>query len=239
MEPAEGDRRYFDARVRKGTRRIVHFSRDNDRQTLKEIRKRVGLVFQFPESQIFAETVEKDICFGPMNFGARLPEAKKIAEKAIRQVGLDPVLLRKSPFSLSGGQRRRVALAGVLATEPDILLLDEPAAGLDPHGQREILSLISRWNHEQGMTVVLVTHDMESVARDADAVVVMEKGEVVFHGDVRALFSRTEQLAAWHLDLPDARRFQLELEQRAGIKLPRVCLTADELTDALIEVGRV
>ncbi|MFX3617308.1 MAG: energy-coupling factor transporter ATPase [Sporolactobacillus sp.] len=217
----------------------ITFHSGKDKQALRAIRKRVGMVFQFPESQLFAETVEKDICFGPLNFGATRDQAKLIAERAIRQVKLDPALLKKSPFSLSGGQKRRVAIAGVLAAEPEVLLLDEPCAGLDPAGQKELLSLLSQWNQGRGLTIILVTHDMESVAHFANSVVVMEKGKIVFHDDLHTLFSDTEQLTKWHLGLPEARRFQLELERRSGIKLPHVCLTVDELTDALIEVGLV
>lgn len=213
--------------------------KDADKETLKAVRKRVGLVFQFPESQIFAETVEKDICFGPLNFGAAPDEARAIAAEVIGQVGLDRTFLTKSPFSLSGGQKRRVAIAGILACRPDILLLDEPCAGLDPDGRKEILTLLSRWNREFGMTIVLVTHDMESAARYAQQAVVLVKGKVVFHDFVRRLFTDTERLKKWDLDLPEARRFQLKLEQRSGVKLPGVCLTEEELAKALIEVGRV
>lgn len=217
----------------------ITFNSGKDKQALRAVRKCVGMVFQFPESQIFAETVEKDICFGPLNFGATPEQAKKAAERAILQVGLSPELLKKSPFSLSGGQKRRVAIAGVLAAEPSVLLLDEPCAGLDPSGQREILSLLAQWNQERGLTIILVTHDMESVAHFANSAIVMEKGKIVFHDDVHTLFSDMRQLAKWHLGLPEARQFQHELESCSGIKLPRVCLTTEELTDALIEVGLV
>ena len=160
-----------------------------------------------------------------------------IARNVLEQVGLNPDILTKSPFSLSGGQKRRVAIAGILAMEPDVLVLDEPAAGLDPAGKQEILSLISSWHLERGMTTVLVTHDMDDVVTYADKVIVMDKGQVVFHDDVENVFSDHEQLEKWHLDVPDARRFQLNFERETGIKLPKNCLTLDELADALIEVG--
>lgn len=212
-------------------------SDQKNKEALKTIHKTVGMVFQFPESQLFAETVEKDICFGPLNFGVPLEKAKTIARNVLEQVGLNPDILSKSPFSLSGGQKRRVAIAGILAMEPDVLVLDEPAAGLDPAGKQEILSLISSWHLERGMTTVLVTHDMDDVVAYADKVIVMDKGQVVFHDDVENVFSDHEQLEKWHLDVPDARRFQLNFERETGIKLPKNCLTLDELADALIEVG--
>lgn len=208
-----------------------------NKQTLNAIRKRVGMVFQFPESQLFAETVEKDICFGPINFGVPLEAAKETAKEVLEQVGLQPDLLSKSPFSLSGGQKRRVAIAGILAMKPDILVLDEPGAGLDPTGKKDIMDLISSWHRERKMTTVLVTHDMDDVVTYAENVIVMEKGHVVLHDDVKRVFADHEQLKSWHLDVPEARRFQLNFEQQSGIKLPKVCLTVDELADALIEVG--
>jgi ABC-type cobalt transport system, ATPase component len=225
--PEKGQAEIGDLVVQKGA----------DRRTLKAVRKRVGLVFQFPESQIFAETVEKDICFGPLNFGAAPIEAHAIAEEVISQVGLDHTFLGKSPFSLSGGQKRRVAIAGILACRPEILLLDEPCAGLDPDGQSDILNLLARWNRQRGMTLVLVTHDMESAARYADQAVVLVKGKAVFHDSVRRLFADPAQVKHWDLDLPEARRFQIKLEQRSGVRLPGICLTEEELADALIEVG--
>ncbi|WP_428910181.1 energy-coupling factor transporter ATPase [Niallia sp. Krafla_26] len=212
---------------------------DHNKNALKSIRKKVGMVFQFPESQLFAETVEKDICFGPLNFGVSLEDAKEVAKKVIQQVGLSVDVLEKSPFSLSGGQKRRVAIAGILAMEPDILVLDEPGAGLDPSGKKEIMDLISSWHKERGLTTVLVTHDMEDVISYADEVIVMEKGTIVFHDTAQVLFSNTEQVEKWHLDAPDARRFQLELEKKTGITLNRICLTVEDLADALIEVGLV
>ena len=210
---------------------------EKNKEALKSIRKKVGMVFQFPESQLFAETVEKDICFGPLNFGVPLEEAKSRTKKVIEQVGLSQEILEKSPFSLSGGQKRRVAIAGILAMEPDVLVLDEPGAGLDPSGKKEIMDLISSWHAERGMTTVLVTHDMDDVVHYADEVVVMEKGTVVFHDSIHLLFSNEEQIEKWHLDVPVARRFQMNLENQTGVKLNRVCLTVEELADALIEVG--
>ncbi|CQR47460.1 Energy-coupling factor transporter ATP-binding protein EcfA2 [Paraliobacillus sp. PM-2] len=204
---------------------------------LKHVRQSVGMVFQFPESQLFAETVEQDICFGPMNFGVSKEEAKKSAKDAILNVGLEEAVLSASPFSLSGGQQRRVAIAGVLVMNPDVLVLDEPGAGLDPQGKEEILTLIKYLHESKGITTILVTHDMDDVARYADDVVVMEKGKVVTYKPVHTFFNDVVQLHAWSLDLPEARRLQLRLEEEANVKLPKVCLTIDDLVAALIEVG--
>lgn len=210
---------------------------ENNKKALKSVRKRVGMVFQFPESQLFAETVEKDICFGPLNFGVPLEEAKEIAKKVIEQVGLTTEILFKSPFSLSGGQKRRVAIAGILAMKPDILVLDEPGAGLDPKGKKEIMDLIASWHRDRRLTTLLVTHDMEDVVAYADRVIVMEKGKIVLHDLPERVFADEEKIEQWHLDVPDARRFQLDLEKKIGVRLKRVCLTVDDLADALIEVG--
>ncbi|MBW8350960.1 energy-coupling factor transporter ATPase [Bacillus sp. IITD106] len=212
---------------------------NTNKKDLKKIRQKVGMVFQFPESQLFAETVEKDICFGPLNYGVSEKRSKEIARNAIKMVGLDNDILLKSPFSLSGGQKRRVAIAGVLAMEPDILILDEPGAGLDPQGKKEILALLKKWNQERGMTIVLVTHDMNDVALYAEDVIIMEKGRVAAHVETRLLFSDNKLLNRYFLDVPDVRRLQLKIEDKLRIALPHVCLSVEELADALIEGGYV
>jgi len=212
---------------------------NTNKKDLKKIRQKVGMVFQFPESQLFAETVEKDICFGPLNYGVSEKRSKEIARNAIKMVGLDNDILLKSPFSLSGGQKRRVAIAGVLAMEPDILILDEPGAGLDPQGKKEILALLKKWNQERGMTIVLVTHDMNDVALYAEDVIIMEKGRVAAHVETRLLFSDNKLLNRYFLDVPDVRRLQLKIEDKLRIALSHVCLSVEELADALIEGGYV
>ena len=214
-------------------------TKEPSREILKAVRKRIGMVFQFPESQLFAETVEKDIMFGPLNFGASPADAKQRAEEALEMVGLSREILKRSPFSLSGGQKRRVAIAGVLAMKPDILVLDEPGAGLDPGGKEEILSLLAEWHRLRKMTIVLVTHDMGDVARYCDRVIVMERGKSVFHGDVRSFFTDPDRVAHLGLAVPDARRFQIRLERELGIRFPNICLTEEELADTLIEAGLV
>ncbi|CEI82769.1 Energy-coupling factor transporter ATP-binding protein EcfA2 [Oceanobacillus oncorhynchi] len=215
----------------------VTITLENAKQSVKEARRKVGMVFQFPESQLFAETVEKDIMFGPMNFGVPEAEAKEIALEVIGRVGLDASILSKSPFSLSGGQKRYVAMAGILAMRPDILVLDEPDAGLDPKGKKEVMDLIHAWHKERGLTTLLVTHDMDDAAYYADEVVVMEEGRIVFQGEPEQLFADVSAVHQWGLELPQARKLQVKLEQEAGVTLPQVCLTLDQLADALVEAG--
>ncbi|WP_312094870.1 energy-coupling factor transporter ATPase [Niallia sp.] len=210
-----------------------------DKEAIRKIRKQVGMAFQFPESQLFAETVEKDICFGPLNFGVPLEEAKEIAKKMIELVGLEASILSKSPFSLSGGQKRRVAIAGILAMKPSVLVLDEPGAGLDPQGKKEIMSLISTWHQQEGLTTILVTHDMEDVALYADQVILMDQGKIIKYEKTKTIFSDWDLLESWGIEMPQARRYQMKIEAETGIKLPKICLTLEELADALVSVGLV
>lgn len=204
---------------------------------LKPIREKVGIVFQFPEQQLFEETVMKDICYGPMNFGVSEAEAKKRAIFWLKEVGMPEEVLEKSPFDLSGGQMRRVAIAGVLAMEPEVLILDEPTAGLDPRGRREMMDMFYRLHKERGITLVLVTHSMEDAARYADKVVVMHKGRKVHEAPPRDLFSDSTRLAEWGLGVPEVVKFQRMLEAKAGKPFPKVCLTMDELADMLKQGG--
>jgi energy-coupling factor transport system ATP-binding protein len=200
-------------------------------KNLKSIREKVGIVFQFPEHQLFEETVEKDICFGPLNFGVSEEEAKKRAREAIVQVGLPDDILEKSPFDLSGGQMRRVAIAGVLAMDPECIVLDEPTAGLDPRGRKEIMDLFYHLHQERGLSTILVTHSMEDAARYADHIVIMHKGTVRKKGTPNEIFSAPEELLQLGLDVPEVVRFQLKLEKAFGTKFEKVCLTQDELTE--------
>lgn len=227
--PSEGEVKVGDITIHQG----------KDKKALKSVRKKVGMVFQFPESQLFAETVEKDICFGPMNFGKSMEEAQKIAHEVIKLVGLEPEILSKSPFSLSGGQKRRVAIAGILAMEPEVLVLDEPGAGLDPKGKKEILGLLTLWHKEKKLTTVMVTHDMDDVAQYATNVLVMDHGKVVMNGSVREVFTDIEKLKEWNVDVPDVRKLQLSIEEEMGVCFSKTCLTVEELADELIEVGVV
>lgn len=180
--------------------------------TLKPLRKKAGLVFQFPEYQLFEETIEKDIIFGPKNFGMSEEEAIEIAKEMLNLVGLDESYLARSPFDLSGGQKRRVAIAGILAMNPDILILDEPTAGLDPQGAKEMLNLFKKIN-AQGKTVLLVSHDMNQVLEYCDDVIVMNKGKIERHVSVDELFQETEYLTSLSIDLPIITSFILELNK--------------------------
>ncbi|WP_163655131.1 energy-coupling factor ABC transporter ATP-binding protein [Listeria sp. PSOL-1] len=200
---------------------------------LRDLRKHVGVVFQFPEAQLFEETVEKDICFGPLNFGISDEEARKRARKVIREVGLSEDILTRSPFELSGGQMRRVAIAGVLAMEPDVLVLDEPTAGLDPSGRTEIMEMFHKLHKEKGLTTILVTHSMEDAARYAEQIILMKKGTVIQTATPREIFTKTEQLLELGLLVPDVVRFQHEFEQKFQVKLKTTCLTIEELITAI------
>lgn len=169
------------------------------RKKIRDLRRKVGLVFQFSENQLFEETVESDVAFGPLNFGAKKEDALKIAHEALNQLGLDESFYQKSPFDLSGGEKRRVAIAGVLALKPDILVLDEPTAGLDPRGTRELLNLIKNLNKD-GTTIVLVTHDINIVYEYATDVVVMHNGKVVKASSPTELFK--EDVEQYSLETP-------------------------------------
>ncbi|KLV24158.1 ABC transporter-like protein [Niallia circulans] len=202
-------------------------------KNLRSIRQRVGIVFQFPEQQLFEETVEKDICFGPLNFGIPESEAKIRAVKALSEVGLSEDFLMKSPFDLSGGQMRRIAIAGVLAMEPDVLVLDEPTAGLDPRGRREIMDMFYKLHKERNLTTVLVTHSMEDAAHYADQIVIMNKGKVHRQGTPIEIFKEAEDLAAIGLNVPEVVRFQKKVEAKFGMKMERVHLNMEDFTDEL------
>lgn len=169
---------------------------------LRDIRFKVGLVFQYPEYQIFEETVYKDIAFGPTNMGLDEGEIDKRVRETVKLVGIDDSLLNKSPFELSGGQKRRVAIAGVMAMRPKVLILDEPTAGLDPRGREMILGQIKHYHEETGSTVLLVSHSMEDVARFAQKILVMNKGEVFCYDTPPAVFARADEIAAIGLSVP-------------------------------------
>ncbi|WP_203649371.1 energy-coupling factor ABC transporter ATP-binding protein [Secundilactobacillus yichangensis] len=199
---------------------------------LKPLRKKVGMVFQFPENQLFEETVLKDIAFGPQNFGVSETDAEVLAKRMAGEVGLDGSLLERSPFDLSGGQMRRVAIAGVLALEPEVLVLDEPTAGLDPRGRLEIMTLVTRLREEQGLTIVLITHQMDDVANYADHVIVMGHGALLKQGSPRVIFSDPKWLQEHQLGLPSATKFAYELQQ-GGFKFDHMPLTVTDLADQI------
>ena len=201
---------------------------------LKPLRKKVGIVFQFPEAQLFEETVEKDIAFGPKNFGVSEEEALKIAAEVVKTVGLPEDVLKKSPFDLSGGQMRRVAIAGVLAMKPEVLVLDEPTAGLDPKGRLEMMEMFYKLNKEQKMTIVLVTHQMNDVSDYADHVIVIEAGNVVKEGSPKEVFSDAFWLLEKQLGVPTTLAFVEKLKEK-GWSTDKMPLTLDELADAILE----
>ena len=201
---------------------------------LKPLRKKVGIVFQFPEAQLFEETVEKDIAFGPKNFGVSEEEALKIASEVVKTVGLPEDVLKKSPFDLSGGQMRRVAIAGVLAMKPDVLVLDEPTAGLDPKGRLEMMEMFYKLNKEQNMTIVLVTHQMNDVSDYADHVIVIEAGNVVKEGSPKEVFSDASWLLEKQLGVPTTLAFVEKLKEK-GWSTDKMPLTLDELAEAILE----
>lgn len=203
---------------------------------IKPARKKVGVVFQFPESQLFEETVLKDVAFGPQNFGVSQEEALKIAREKLELVGLAEKNFEKSPFELSGGQMRRVAIAGILAMEPKVLVLDEPTAGLDPKARIEMMELFSHL-HQEGQTVVLVTHNMDDVAEYADKVYLLEKGRVISSGTPQDVFQNVEFLMQHELGVPKTTEFAVKLGQR-GVLFDRLPIKRQELIQMLKEAKK-
>ncbi len=199
------------------------------KQDLKSLRKKAGIVFQYPEHQLFEETVEKDIMFGPRNFGVSEETARLTAAKVIEMVGLPESVLQKSPFDLSGGQMRRVAIAGVLAMNPEVLILDEPTAGLDPAGRVEIMELFYSLHERNNLTTILVTHSMEDASRYADEIAVMHKGELYLHGKPTDIFSEREALQKAGLDVPETVQFLQKWNEKSGLNLALSKFTVDEL----------
>ena len=203
----------------------------------RAIRQRVGLVFQYPENQLFEETVEKDIAFGPKNLGLDEAEITRRVKDAMRRVALDYDELRgRSVFELSGGQMRRVAIAGVLAMEPQVLVLDEPCAGLDPRGREEILGLIKKLHEEAGTTIVMVSHSMDDVASLAERVIVMNHGEVAMDGAPRDVFSCGEELRGMGLDVPQAVQLAGKLRER-GFDIPEGIYRVEEIREAILAIA--
>ena len=214
-------------------------------QRPKEIRKfrfKVGLVFQYPEYQLFEETVEKDIAFGPSNMGLSEEEINKRVLNAAKFVGLTDEMLKKSPFDLSGGEKRRAAIAGVIAMDPDVLILDEPTAGLDPVGRNVLLSQIAQYQKARNNTVILVSHSMEDVARVCNKVMVMNKGELAMFDETEKVFAASEELQKIGLRVPQITRVTDRLREM-GLDLPKGILTVDkavlEITELLKKEGRL
>ena len=221
LVPSQGSVRVFDTL-------ITSTSKNKD---IRQIRKQVGLVFQFAENQIFEETVLKDVAFGPQNFGVSEEDAEQIACEKLALVGIDELLFNRSPFELSGGQMRRVAIAGILAMEPAILVLDEPTAGLDPLGRKELMNLFNKL-HQSGMTIVLVTHLMDDVAEYANQVYVMEKGCLVKFGKPSDVFQDVVFMEEVQLGVPKITAFCKRLADR-GVSFKRLPIKIEEFKESL------
>lgn len=200
---------------------------------LKALRQRVGFVFQFPEMQLFDDTIYKDVSFGPLNFGIDETTLKRNVEEALNLVGIEETLWERSPLNLSGGQKRRVAIAGVLATNPDLIVLDEPTAGLDPQGSKDMMGIFETLNQKLNKTIVMVTHDMEHVLTYCEHVIVMDQGKIIFEGDTKRFFQNTDLLNS--LDIVKPLILQLhDLLTNQGFEIP-VETDLDTLVDILIE----
>lgn len=221
LVPSQGSVRVFDTL-------ITSTSKNKD---IRQIRKQVGLVFQFAENQIFEETILKDVAFGPQNFGVSEEDAEQIAREKLALVGIDESLFNRSPFELSGGQMRRVAIAGILAMEPAILVLDEPTAGLDPLGRKELMNLFKKL-HQSGMTIVLVTHLMDDVAEYANQVYVMEKGRLVKGGKPSDVFQDVVFMEEVQLGVPKITAFCKRLADR-GVSFKRLPIKIEEFKESL------
>ena len=204
---------------------------------MRELRNRVGLVFQYPEHQLFETTIFDDVCFGPMNQGLSKKEAGLRAFEALRSVGIKEELFYQSPFELSGGQKRRVAIAGVLAMKPEVLILDEPTAGLDPGGRDEILDLITRMHKERGMTVILVSHSMEDVAKYVNRIIVMNQGKVMFDDVPKEVFKNYKELEAIGLAAPQVTYLMQELRAQ-GLFVNTEATTIAEAKETILNAIR-
>ena len=221
LVPSKGSVRVFDTVI----------TPTSTNKEIRQIRKQVGLVFQFAENQIFEETVLKDVAFGPQNFGVSEEDAEQIAREKLALVGIDESLFDRSPFELSGGQMRRVAIAGILAMEPAILVLDEPTAGLDPLGRKELMNLFKKL-HQSGMTIVLVTHLMDDVAEYANQVYVMEKGCLVKGGKPSDVFQDVVFMEEVQLGVPKITAFCKRLVDR-GVSFKRLPIKIEEFKESL------
>lgn len=211
-----------------------HIEAGTKLKDVKNLRKKVGLVFQFPEYQLFEETIGKDIAFGPKNFGIAEDKALELAKQILPVVGLDASYMERSPFDLSGGQKRRVAIGGILVLDPDLLVLDEPTAGLDPQGANEMMALFMRLNKEKGKTVLLVSHDMEHVKNYCDHVIVFEQGKVKIESDVKEFFQHPEWMENIGINPPALIRLKKQLIEK-GFTIPADVLEMEDLVQCVKE----
>ena len=203
----------------------------------KKLRGKVGLVFQYPEHQLFAETVFADVCFGPLNMGVDRKQAELTAYDTIKKVGLEDECFYKSPFDLSGGQKRRAAIAGVLAMKPEVLILDEPTAGLDPKGRDDLLDMIASLREDAGMTIILVSHSMEDVARYAERIMVMNKGKLLLDDTVSAVFMHKSELKSAGLAVPEVMEIMTALSS-SGMPVRDDIFTTDDAAEEILRVLR-
>lgn len=202
---------------------------------IKELRRKVGLVFQYPEHQLFEATVFKDVCFGPKNLGLSQRDSELRAFEALEMVGMDKELFYNSPFELSGGQKRRAAIAGVLAMKPEVLILDEPTAGLDPKGRDEILGMVKGLHEKTGNTVILVSHSMEDVARYVDRILVMNDGELLYDDSPKEVFAHSEELERIGLAVPEVTKVMNLLRQK-GFDADKSAITIDEGFESILRI---
>ena len=225
--------------IKASTGKIYYKGQDiyDENYKLKEHRQKVGLVFQYPEHQLFEIDVLSDVCFGPLNQGLSREEAIERAKSALTLVGLDESFYKKSPFELSGGQKRRVAIAGVLAMNPEVLILDEPTAGLDPKGREEILGKISELRKSRNITIILVSHSMEDVAKYADKILVLSKGELVLNGTPKEVFRHIDLLESIGLRAPEVSYIIRELREK-GFEINEDISTIEEARDAILALVR-
>ncbi len=208
---------------------------DFDLQTL---RKSVGLVFQYPEHQLFEETVLRDVCFGPLNLGMNMEDAKERAKEALKFVGANEDIYYKSPFELSGGQKRRVAIAGILAMKPDILVLDEPTAGLDPKGRDMLLDLLANLNREHGYGIVLVSHSMDDIAKYADRIIVMDNAKIAFDDSPAKVFKNYKELEKMGLAAPQM-TYVLKKLKESGLRLDTSAMTVEGARNAILNCSQL
>ncbi len=219
----------------KATSGTVYYNNENiyaDGYSMKELRSKVGLVFQYPEYQLFETDVLTDVCFGPKNLGLSGEECEQRAKEALQQVGLGEEYYKVSPFELSGGQKRRAAIAGILAMQPEVLVLDEPTAGLDPRGRDDILEQVARLHREKNITVILVSHSMEDIARYVERIIVMNQGEILYDDTPRQVFSHYEELEAVGLAAPQETYLMHDLA-KLGWNVDTDAATAEEAAESI------
>ena len=230
---------HLNALLKPTSGRVLLHGRDlwESKEVTRDARFRVGLVFQYPEHQLFEETVEADVSFGPKNMGLPPEEIHRRVVESLAACGMGEDMLKKSPFDLSGGQKRRVAMAGVLAMEPEVLVLDEPAAGLDPRGREEIFQFLSQYHTQHGTTILFVTHSMEDAARLASRIVVMKDSRVFLDGTPQTIFSKAQQLLEAGLDVPQITRVFLRLKEK-GLDIDTGVYTVEQAKEVLLRYKR-